>query len=326
MPRIMPSIDGLLLIAFLIAAAAIDGVQCGAVVTGTVFCDQCKDGQISLFDYPLDGVKVAMACPGSDGQMTMVGEETTNMFGGYTMKFDGTPDLGSCYAQVLTTKQDSSGCMAVAGPAKSLKLMFSMFGMEMYSVDALLSQPAQPMSFCQSSPSPALPPPTTPIPALPPPETPVPPIRSPPSSPAFRLPPMPPLPPMAPVPFFEASACSHQYWMMPEFKCYWKVINPNMKVAVIFGPLAAKKFGTDMTLWVGLQGRGDPYRTLLREGITALLNSYNSLLFQYNALSVVEHMNMALMGSTQSILLTALRFKRANSGYDRVSCKFKACK
>lgn len=26
-----------------------------AVVTGTVFCDQCKDGEISIFDYPING-------------------------------------------------------------------------------------------------------------------------------------------------------------------------------------------------------------------------------------------------------------------------------
>ena len=41
--------------AFLIAAAAIDGTQADATVAGTVFCDQCKDGQISIFDYPLYG-------------------------------------------------------------------------------------------------------------------------------------------------------------------------------------------------------------------------------------------------------------------------------
>lgn len=43
--------------AFLIVAAssAIRGIHGYAVVSGTVFCDQCKDGQISLFDYPLNG-------------------------------------------------------------------------------------------------------------------------------------------------------------------------------------------------------------------------------------------------------------------------------
>ena len=58
---------------------------------------------------------------------------------------------------------------------------------------------------------------------------------------------------------------------------------PDTKVAVAFGLLAARRYGTYMTLWQGLQGRGDPYRTLLREGTTAFLNSYNSLQFPYNA-------------------------------------------
>ncbi|GAB2267911.1 hypothetical protein Dimus_002885 [Dionaea muscipula] len=326
MPSIMASIDSwvlLIAIAIAIVAATINGVQGGAVVTGSVFCDQCKDGSISLFDYPLYGVKVGMACPGSDGQMTMVGEETTNVFGGYMMRFDGNPNLSSCNAQVLAPDQASTGCTAVAGPAKSLRLMFSMFGMEMYSVDALLPQPVQPMSFCpRSSSTPTLPPPLafTPVPPLPPvPMAPVVPVLAPPPPPALKLPPLPPMP------FFEASACSYRYWMMPEFRCYWKVVNPDMKVALIFGPLAARKYGTDMTLWGGLQGRGDPYRTLLREGTTALLNSYNSFQFPYTAFSVVERLNTALLGSPRTVLFTALRFRRANSGSPQVTCKFRAC-
>ena len=113
---------------------------------------------------------------------------------------------------------------------------------------------------------------------------------------------------------------------MPEHKCYWRAVSPDMKVAAVFGLLAGRRYGTDMTLWQGLQGRGDPYRTLLREGTTALLNSYNSIEFPYNAITVVTRMNWALMGSQKSVLLTALRFMRANSGYGRVTCKFNTCK
>lgn len=112
---------------------------------------------------------------------------------------------------------------------------------------------------------------------------------------------------------------------MPEYRCYWRV-NPDTKVAVAFGPMAASRYGTDMTLWSALQGRGDPYRTLLREGTTALLNSYNSIQFAYHTLGVIHHMNWALVGSPQQVLLAALRFKRANSGYGHVSCKFTPCK
>ena len=45
----------LLLAVFLILAAAIGQTHGYAMVTGTVLCDQCKDGQVSLFDYPVLG-------------------------------------------------------------------------------------------------------------------------------------------------------------------------------------------------------------------------------------------------------------------------------
>ncbi|KAL2537629.1 Pollen Ole e 1 allergen and extensin family protein [Forsythia ovata] len=304
-------------IAFLIAAAAIHEVHGYAVVTGTVFCDQCKDGQISLFDYPLYGIKVGMACPGSDGQFTMWREETTNWLGNYAMNFEGTPDLSGCYSQVSGNAQGSSRCGAAAGPAMHPRLMFRMFDMEMYTVDPLLSQPAQPMPFCSRSTSPVV--------------APAPPVRL--LPPVPRLPPLPPLPqlpPMPPVPYFEASACPYQKWMMPEYKCYWKVVSPDTKVAIIFGLIAGRRYGSDMTLWEGMNGRGDPYRTLLREGTTALLNSYSSIQFPYHPLGVIQHMNWALMGSTRQVLHTALSFLRANSGSTAgtgtATCRFTPCK
>jgi len=115
-------------------------------------------------------------------------------------------------------------------------------------------------------------------------------------------------------------------WMMPEYKCYWKVVEPDTKVAVAFGPVAAWKYGTDMSLFEGLHGRGDTYRTLLREATTALLNSYNSVQFPYPSLTVINRMNWALLGSSQQALLMALRFKRANTGFSgRVGCNFSPC-
>nr|ABK95343.1 unknown [Populus trichocarpa] len=312
----------LLFCVFLIFAAAIGGTQADATVTGTVFCDQCKDGQVSLFDYPIYGIKVTMTCADASGQITMSREETTNWFGNYVMTFDGSPDLSNCYAQVSSSGQGSNACGAAAGPAQKLRLTFRMFDMEFYAVDSLLTEPSASMSFCPRSVNP-VPAPVTPVTPVRPPVTPTTP------PPAFRLPrmpPLPPLPPMSPVPILEASACPHQSWTMPEYKCYWGAVSPDMKVAVVFGLLAARRYGTDMTLWQGLQGRGDPYRTLLREGTAALLNSYNSIEFPYNAISVVTRMNWALMGSQRSVLLTALRFMRANSGYGRVTCKFNTCK
>ncbi|KNA07251.1 hypothetical protein SOVF_173610 [Spinacia oleracea] len=321
----------LLVISAIVAAVDIHGVEGGAMVTGTVFCDQCKDGQVSLFDYPLSGMKVTMVCPGS-GEQTVVGQDTTNMLGSYALSFDGTPDLTTCFTQISPNsngpQSDSNNkCGFAPGPPKSVRLMFSMFDMEMYSVDPLISQPAQPMSYCSSSSSSSSSsPPKTPSPVtLPPPTSSLPQAPTPP----FTLPPMPRLPPlfsMPPTPLDQDSACSNEYWMKAEYKCYWRAVKPDMAVGLIFGPLAAEKYGNDLTLWKGLQGKGDPYRTLLREGVTALLNSYNSLKFPYNAVQVFHNLNTALMGSTNGVLLTALRFKRANTGYGHVPCKLQACK
>ncbi|XP_042493757.1 protodermal factor 1 [Macadamia integrifolia] len=298
----------------LLLSAAVREIQGDAMVTGTVFCDQCKDGQRSFFDYPLDGAKVVVACGGNDGQVTMWKEETTNMMGSYAMRFNGSPDLRGCYAQVSGTNS-AAGCGASAGPPKNLKLMFEIFDMAFYTVDALISQPAQPMPFCPNRTSN---PTTNPIPTPTPTPNPTLPVPGPPP-PTVRLPPLPP------APFLEASACPTQNWLMQEYRCYWKVVSPETKVAVAFGLIAAKSYGTDMTLQEGLLGRGDLYRTLLREGTTALLNSYNSMQFPYPTLGVIEHMNMALLGSSSQVLLTALRFKRANSGFGKVGCKFTPC-
>ncbi|XP_074275650.1 uncharacterized protein LOC141599519 [Silene latifolia] len=314
-----------LIITLVYFAFAFNGVQGGTMVTGTVFCDQCKDGQVSMFDYPISGMKVAMVCPGDDGQMTMVDEGTTNMFGSYGMSFQGTPDLTNCFIQISNNNNEpgsSNKCGASSGPPKSVRQMFSMFGMAMYTVDPLISQPAQPMSYCSSSSPPSTP--TQPPPASS--GTPVQPSTPPkPPAPVFRLPPMPGLPPMPPAPFLQEMACPYQYWMMPEYKCYWRAVSPDMTVALAFGPLAAEKYGRDMTLFEGLKGKGDPYRTLLREGVTSLLNSYNSINFAYNALEVVDRFNEALVGSKLSVLLTALRFKRANYGHGQIPCKLTSC-
>ena len=151
-----------------------------------------------------------MACADGNGQITMWREETTNWFGNYAMRFDGTPDLSGCYARVSGSAQGSTGCGAVAGQARNPRLMFRMFNMEMYTVDPLLSEPTQAMSFCPRSATP-VPTPENPVssPPSPPLQEPVTPV-----TPPVTLPPLPPLPPllppMPPLPFLEASACPHQ--------------------------------------------------------------------------------------------------------------------
>ncbi|XP_076931126.1 uncharacterized protein LOC143596165 [Bidens hawaiensis] len=291
-----------------ILCVVISGANGDAMVSGSVFCDRCKDGKLSLFDYPLIGIKVSISCPGRDGQLKVISEETTNWIGNYIMRFNGAPDMSGCRAQVYG---DGQGCQAVAGPAQSLNLVFQMFDTEIYTVDHLISQPAQPMSNCPRSSSPS-------------------PILSPPPSNPAPVPQPPKLPPLPPVSFLEASACPYRYrmWMMPEYECYWRVLTPDLKVSFVFGPLAAQKYGNDITLRGSMMGRGDPYKTLLRESTTALLNSYNSLQFPYHPLDVVGRLNAALLGgSTRQVLMTALRFLRANSGNPgNVTCKFTTCK
>ena len=162
-----------------------------------------------LVAFLLAGIKVTITCADDNGQVTMSREETTNMFGNYVMRFDGTPDLNNCHAQVSGSEQGSNDCVATAGPAQNLRLMFRMFDMEIYSVDSLLSEPGQPMSFCPRSANPVPAPVVTPTR----PSGPTTPTGSPPPfrlPPLPRFPPLPPLPPMPPLPFSEASACSHQ--------------------------------------------------------------------------------------------------------------------
>ncbi|MCL7027715.1 hypothetical protein MKW94_024132 [Papaver nudicaule] len=230
----------LLLVVVLLASLAVYETVGDAMVTGTVFCDQCKDGERSLFDYPLSGMKVAVKCSGIDGQLTMMKEETTNMVGSYSMSFEGNPKLSGCYAQLVGSSDGSSGCGAAAGPAQSLRLMFSMFNMEMYAVDSLLAQPAKPMSFCSTSntTSPPSTPTTSPLPGsggagggsgttppilpvpspppiakIPPPTTPNPLPGSGSDGPGSALPlpraPSPPTARLPPMPFLQASACPY---------------------------------------------------------------------------------------------------------------------
>ncbi|XP_058098876.1 uncharacterized protein LOC131243502 [Magnolia sinica] len=297
--------SSILFVAILLLSVGVDKAHAVATVGGSVFCDQCKDGKLSLFDYPLIGAKVSLTCPGSDGKPTVLKEETSNWYGGYGFKFDDSPDLRKCSVQVVP----GSGqvCGAAAGPAQSVKLLFDVWNLEVYIVDAVLSQPANPRPFCQkSSGSPVS------VPAL-----------APPTPPSAQLPPFGQFPPNT---LPQGSVCSHESWSVPQYKCYWKVVGPDTKVAVAFGLEAAMKYGTDMTLWEGLQGKGDVYRTLLREGTTALLNSYNSYQFAYPTLSVIAQMNQAMMGGPQQALKIALRFKRANHGSANVRCNFSPCK
>lgn len=145
---------------------------------------------------------MTMTCADSNGQISMSREETTNWFGSYAMRFDGTPDLNGCSARVSGSGEGSMGCGEASGPAQTLRLMFRMFDMEMYTVDPLLAQPAKPMQQCSSS--------SNPVPSPPTQDKSPPPFRLPPIAGIPPLPPLPPMPPQPPLISAQASACPYQ--------------------------------------------------------------------------------------------------------------------
>nr|CAB3445222.1 unnamed protein product [Digitaria exilis] len=326
------------------AAAAAAPATSSTVVAGMVFCDQCKDGARGLFDYPLYGARVAIQCGGGDTPLT-VRESNTNWFGGFSIRMDGSPDMNRCTARVV---QGTGHCgAATAGAPHELALAFRMLGLALYTVPPLLSQPEEAMDFCPgrdatrrrsgSAPAETQPP----APASPT----VPPFfwrrrpiwrNKPPTMPQQQ--PQPQVPPPAPatpaVPQ-ASSACTYDMWASPEHRCHWRVVTPNTTVAMAFGPLAAQRYGPELTLREALEGRGDMYRTLLREATAALLNAYynapgGAFLYPTTA-SVIDHMNGALLSSAQRVLIEGARFRRANAGgggpagRTRLACDFTPC-
>ncbi|CAM0948351.1 unnamed protein product [Alopecurus aequalis] len=343
------------------------------VVAGMVFCDQCKDGARGLFDYPLYGARVAIQCGGGDTPMT-VRECSTNWFGGFSVRMEGSPDMNRCTARVV----HAAGHCSDSGAAqpRELTLSFRMLGLALYTVQPLLSQPESPMDFCpatsgavvpphgappapaavaanaplSSPPAPPLAVAPSPVVSPPPPLPPfwrrrpriIPPIwRRPPTVPLERptkpepQPLLTPPSPSTPAPASSGSACAYDTWALPEHRCHWKVVTPNTTVAMAFGPLAAQRYGPDMTLRDALDGRGDAYRTLLREATAALLNAYYNapggpFLYPTTA-SVIDHLNGALLSSAQRVLAEGARFRRANAGgggpagRTRLPCELAPC-
>ncbi|OEL17770.1 hypothetical protein BAE44_0021213 [Dichanthelium oligosanthes] len=335
----------------MIATAATAG-PASTVVAGMVFCDQCKDGARGLFDYPLYGARVAIQCGGGDTPLT-VRESNTNWFGGFSIRMEGSPDMNRCTARVV---QGTGHCgAATAGAPHELTLAFRMLGLALYTVPPLLSQPEEAMDFCPGHDRrrPAAPWSAAPAPSqLPAPAPPLPPFwrrrrlppiwRKPPTLPQEQpeppqvqvLPPPPP-PPPAPPAQAQGSACTYEQWASPEQRCHWRVVTPNTTVAMAFGPLAAQRYGSELTLREALEGRGDMYRTLLREATAALLNAYYNapggpFLYPTTA-SVIDHMNGALLSSAQRVLIEGARFRRANAGgggaagRTRLQCDFTPC-
>ncbi|PIA47333.1 hypothetical protein AQUCO_01400180v1, partial [Aquilegia coerulea] len=260
-----------------------------ALVRGFVYYDQCKDGLIDTSDYPINGVEVKVACKWNVGKAlvdvyTEAGVNTTS-FGSYIARFLDDNFIG-CKATLSGQGFNESHCQLYETEPSQARLISRLNDTSFYLVDSLLSHPAQPKTFClpRSSPSPA-------------------PLQAPSMMPSEVC------------SFFdEVSVCSYEIWTRPWNKCNWKVVQPDTKVADAFGPYVASKYGIDMTLWEGLQGKGEVYRTLLREAIAALLNSYNNFQFEYPTSVIFHYMDLAIASNPQQALKTALQFKKANSG------------
>ncbi|KAJ1277423.1 hypothetical protein BS78_04G002600 [Paspalum vaginatum] len=341
----------LLLFAAAVAEAAVPGpATASTVVAGMVFCDQCKDGARGLFDYPLYGARVAIQCGGGDTPLT-VRESNTNWFGGFSVRMEGSPDMNRCTARVV---QGTGHCGAAsAGAPRELALAFRMLGLALYTVPPLLSQPEEAMDFCpagsRSGGSSWTPPAASSTHVQPP--APTTSTTAPPVVPPFwrrrpivwRKPPhqqqeVSPAPPRPAAPAQqqqEGSACTYDLWASPEHGCHWRVVTPNTTVAMAFGPLAAQRYGPELTLRDALEGRGDVYRTLLREATAALLNAYYNapggpFLYPTTA-SVIDHMNGALLSAGQRVLIEGARFRRANAGGGgpagraRLPCRLTPC-
>ncbi|KAK9666828.1 hypothetical protein RND81_14G214100 [Saponaria officinalis] len=221
-----------------------------------------------------------------------------NEFGLYTITSTGGTNFSSgCYAKLLSSHSGISCThtyLRLLTPATLFKVV------AMYYTDPILCQPThQPNpSFCSSTP-----------PSRPP----VPPAVP---SPAIAFTGVPPMPLRLPSPYVDDAFCPFHYWIKPQYWCHWMTLQPNTSVSYVLGPLSITKFGNNISLKRALMGRGDPYRALLREAVTYLLNVYNSLAYaEYQIFDVSYLFNHALVSnSTHKVLRVAENLKRANSG------------
>lgn len=103
------------------------------------------------------------------------------------------------------------------------------------------------------------------------------------------------------------------------------MVRPSTKVAEAFGENAARRYGTDLNLWQGLQGKEELYETLLRETIATLLNAYHSTDFPYTPKDVIYRMNFTLADNQDQVIRTTMGFHNINNHYG-YGCDLTPCK
>ncbi|PHT43041.1 putative glycerol-3-phosphate dehydrogenase [NAD(+)] 3, cytosolic [Capsicum baccatum] len=153
-------------------------------------------------------VTLLKGCNAWCGQKLAKGEINLDM--GDNIKREGNDtnfmrnELSGYVGVTSSSEQGTRGCGKTGGTIKSPRLMFRIFDMEMYTIDPLISQLAELMSFCPKYSYPQ-PHPYPVSPATPPSK-----LQAPPLPPFPPTPSWPHLLPMDPFPYLETSACSHQ--------------------------------------------------------------------------------------------------------------------
>ncbi|CAM6085276.1 unnamed protein product [Calypogeia fissa] len=269
-----------------------------ALVTGSVFCDQCLTQEVFPFSYPLKDARVSVKCYDSSGvHVVASATATTDFFGGYIATFKGVSDLGGCKAFVLSSPDSS--CKLVDGGGKTLSLKSKFLWDAFYIVDPLFYKPAQPKDFCPGHPHPE----PHPIPL-------------PPKPPGWDFPPLPPFPWKDFSTRKEPSTCASDDWLNPTFFCYWKNASPHeTTVGQMFGKAVEKKYG-NISVYKALQSGDD----LLKQAVAAMMNSNTNKRFYMSADEIKKKFNGALGGARQLQWETAWSFKQFNSGYGQGRC------
>ncbi|KAJ7569153.1 hypothetical protein O6H91_01G063700 [Diphasiastrum complanatum] len=181
-----------------------------------------------------------------------------------------------------------------------------MFGKAFYSVEPMFFKHENPMSFCPNTSS------------------------SGPSPPDVN--PKPPFVSLPPAPFEDVSSCTHDQWAKLEHLWYWKFLSPNETVRETFRPALVHSY-VNTTLMDALNGKRNDaewpyhsraYRGLLRETVTALLNSYNNMKFKYSPfIMVAQFTDVISSNSSRAAAKLVHEFQTANS---RGKCLLQTCK
>ncbi|XP_024395614.1 uncharacterized protein [Physcomitrium patens] len=263
-----------------------------AVVVGKVFCDQCIQNKVFPYAHPMSKAKVKVECKDASGNVVDYADASTNFLGDFIVSFKGKEDLTGC--SVSLAGSPDSKCSIVGGGGKTVTLKSKFLFKALYVVDPLFYKPALPMEFCSKPKKGPSPPPS-------------------PSGGGITI----------PFPNRRPSTCSCLDWLRPDYKCYWpKDMQPwKTTVGTVFGKGAQQKYGSK-TLAGGLLTEDE----LLRQAISAILNSRTNMHFYMSPRAIQRSFAKALYASEPTKAAQAKAFKDANNGYGKGKCLLVSCK